>query len=138
MQSYKTRQRDILISYLTEHTDEQLSARNISEALADEGISLSAVYRNLNSLALEGKISRITGNSKREAYYRYIGHCGGLLHLTCTACGRTVHMNMRDTQAFSRALDRSSGFKIDPSATVLYGLCARCSEGGNGNVRSRM
>ena len=138
MQTYKTKQRDILISYLAEHADEQLSARTISNALADEGISLSAVYRNLNSLALEGKISRITGNSKREACYRYIGHCGGLLHLTCTACGKTAHMNMRDTQAFFRALERSSGFTVDPSATVLYGLCARCAERGDGRVRNRM
>ena len=47
MSSYSTRQREALLAYLSRHPDELLSARQIADALADEKISLSAVYRNL-------------------------------------------------------------------------------------------
>ena len=53
MHSYSTRQRKVLLSYLSQHPDELLSARQIEDALADKKISLSAVYRNLAQLETE-------------------------------------------------------------------------------------
>lgn len=53
MSSYSTRQRKALLAYLSRHPDELLSARQIADALADEKISLSAVYRNLAQLEAE-------------------------------------------------------------------------------------
>ena len=53
MPSYSTRQRKVLLAYLSQHPDELLSARQIADALADEKISLSAVYRNLAQLEAE-------------------------------------------------------------------------------------
>ena len=55
MQSYSTRQRKVLLAYLSQHPDELLSARQIADALADKKISLSAVYRNLAQLETEEK-----------------------------------------------------------------------------------
>lgn len=36
MQSYSTRQRKVLLAYLSQHPDELLSARQIADALADK------------------------------------------------------------------------------------------------------
>ena len=58
MSSYSTQQRKALLAYLSRHPDELLSARQIADALADEKISLSAVYRNLAQLEAEEKVQR--------------------------------------------------------------------------------
>ena len=58
MSSYSTQQRKALLAYLSRHPDELLSARQIADALADEKISLSAVYRNLAQLEAEEKVRR--------------------------------------------------------------------------------
>ena len=44
---YMTKQRKALLRYLSQHADETLSAKQIEAALSGEGISISAVYRNL-------------------------------------------------------------------------------------------
>ena len=52
MAKYLTRQRKRLLEYLSEHTDEQMTARQIADALTADNISISAVYRNLSALEL--------------------------------------------------------------------------------------
>ena len=47
MAKYSTRQRDILLSYLEAHADEQMSIQKIASDLEEQKVSSSAVYRNL-------------------------------------------------------------------------------------------
>ena len=81
MSSYSTRQRKALLAYLSRHPDELLSARQIADALADEKISLSAVYRNLAQLEAEEKVRRSSKSGTREVYYQYLDaeSCKGAL-----------------------------------------------------------
>lgn len=65
MSSYSTQQRKALLAYLSRHPDELLSARQIADALADEKISLSAVYRNLAQLEAEEKVRRSSKSGTR-------------------------------------------------------------------------
>ena len=58
MSKYMTKQRKALLNYLSAHADEKLSAKQIEENLSGEGISISAVYRNLSDLEKEGGGSR--------------------------------------------------------------------------------
>ena len=53
MSGYNTKQRRALLTFLGEHPDELLSARQMADALAEKQISLSAVYRNLAQLEAE-------------------------------------------------------------------------------------
>lgn len=126
MAKYSTKQRQLLVDYLSKHRDENLSAAQISEALSDK-ISKSAVYRNLSAMENEGKIRRVINNT-REVVYQYTDseQCKKCLHLTCKDCGRTSHMDIElaDT-LIGRVLDRES-FLIDKKETVLYGLCDDC------------
>lgn len=89
MHSYSTRQRKVLLSYLSQHPDELLSARQIEDALADKKISLSAVYRNLAQLETEEKVRRSSKSGTREVYYQYLDaeSCKGALHMSCIKCG---------------------------------------------------
>lgn len=124
-----TKQRKLLLVYLSQHTDESISAGQIAEALADT-ISKSAVYRNLSALEAEGKIRRVVGGSSREAVYQYSDEhrCEGCLHLSCKKCGKTVHMQKQIADELVSTVAKSDHFSIDKSETVIYGICAACQK----------
>ena len=128
MPSYSTRQRKVLLAYLSQHPDELLSARQIAEALAEEEISLSAVYRNLAQLEAEEKVRRSSKSGTREAYYQYLDaeECKGALHMSCIKCGRTFHMTDSNAALLARHLAQSEQFTLDTADTVLYGTCSDC------------
>lgn len=130
MAKYVTRQRKTLLSYLSRHADELLSVQKIADALASEDVSRSAVYRNVAELEAEGALRRDLGGDAREVYYRYVGaeKCRGSLHLSCKQCGRTFHMDSGGAEALAKMVERSEGFALDKSDTVLYGVCAACKK----------
>ena len=128
MKKYDTRQRDYLISFLNEHPDQLLSVRQIAQELCAQQISLSAVYRNLSQLEAEGLIRKSVKPGSREAYYQYVGaeDCHSHLHLSCTRCGKTFHMDAEHTAQLIRAMSELDGFDLDILKTVLYGICQNC------------
>ena len=115
MSSYSTRQRKALLAYLSRHPDELLSARQIADALVDEKISLSAVYRNLAQLETEEKVRRSSKSGTREVYYQYLDaeSCKGALHMSCVKCGRTFHMASGNAALFAKHLAQSEQFTLD-------------------------
>lgn len=127
---YMTKQRKLLLDFLSEHTDETLSAGQITEALTGKEISASAIYRNLAVLEQEGKVKRSVKPGSPEAYYRYADdeHCRGHLHLNCLRCGKTVHLEETKTDALAHQLAKNEGFALDRTDTVLYGICADCQK----------
>lgn len=128
MAKYATKQRQALLEFLLEHADERLSIKQISDGLAGAGVSLSAVYRNLSELEAEGKVKRYTKFGARDAQYQYIAapSCVGHLHLSCSKCGKTFHMQSAEANALVTHVANSEGFFIDKSDTVLYGVCKDC------------
>ena len=127
---YMTMQRKLLLNYLAAHADETLPTSRIVEALADENISPSAIYRNLAVLEQEGKLKRSIKPGSQELSYRYSGaeSCQGHLHLSCVRCGKTVHMEPKEADLLARSLAGRDGFQLDREDTVLYGICADCQE----------
>lgn len=128
MKKYDTRQRDYLISFLNQHPDQLLSVRQIAQELCAQQISLSAVYRNLSQLEAEGLIRKSVKAGSRESYYQYVGaeDCHSHLHLSCTRCGKTFHMDAERTAQLTRAMSELDGFDLDILKTVLYGICQNC------------
>ena len=129
MPKYITRQRKALLSYLQAHADERLSAQDIADALHGEGVSLSAVYRNIADLEAEGLLRREHG-AGREASYQFIGaaSCRDCLHLSCKKCGRTFHMDTDSAKRLVEVVSKTEGFVLDKADTVLYGVCEVCQE----------
>lgn len=58
MPRYTTRQREALLDYLSRHPDQPLTVREIAAGVEPDGVSLSAVYRNLAELEAAGLIRR--------------------------------------------------------------------------------
>ena len=128
MSKYMTKQRKALLAFLSAHADEELTARQMEQALSEQGISISAVYRNLADLEKEGKVRRSSKSGSREVYYLYTdgSECRDCLHLSCEKCGKTYHMNSAVAQTLIENLAQSDEFTIDKANTVLYGVCGDC------------
>ena len=82
MAKYSTRQRDILLSYLEAHADEQMSIQKIASDLEEQKVSSSAVYRNLFDLEKENRVKRCIRDNSRKVLYQYIDlpECRSSLH----------------------------------------------------------
>ncbi len=128
MAKYSTKQRKLLLDYLAEHSDEQFTAKQIAAELGHDKISLSAVYRNLSELEKDDLVKRNVGENSREVYYRYVAakKCRDRLHLSCRVCGKHIHMDEKSAEYLVSDILKNSGFKIDKSETVLYGVCEAC------------
>ena len=132
--SYNTKQRKILLDFLSKNTDKQLSADQIYELLTGAGmvenISKSAVYRNLAALEQEEKIHRFVREGSRKVLYQYVGStkCQNELHLSCKKCGKTIHMDHETAEKLEQNLAGIQNFVIDKSETVLYGTCEKCQK----------
>lgn len=131
MAKYVTKQRKILLEFMTEHADDMLSAEQIAEELAGKGVSKSAVYRNLAELESEGRVSRVSRAGMREGLYRFTDaeECREHLHLSCVKCGKTFHMGVKATEQLIGTVEQATDFYVDNS-TVLYGVCGDCRKGG--------
>ena len=128
MAKYMTAQRKKLMLFLTEHPDRQFSAKEISENLHDDSISISAVYRNLSSLEEDGQITSVLRDGIREKYYRCLlsEECRSCIHLTCTKCGKTFHMRQQETKNLIVNTMKNDSFFISAGKSVLYGTCKDC------------
>ncbi len=128
MAKYMTKQRKMLLNFLSNHADEDISAKQIAELMKSESISISAVYRNLSDLEKDGKIRRVSKSGSREVFYQYTdkASCKDCLHLSCEKCGKTFHMNSDSAKALANALAQDDEFAIDKANSVLYGVCKNC------------
>lgn len=128
MAKYVTKQRRQLLEYLSRHTDEQMTARQIADALTQENISLSAVYRNLSALEEDGLLKRSIREGTRDVFYQYIAaeECKDSLHLSCRVCGKSIHLGEKEAEQLLHSTLKSTGFQIDKSETILYGICEDC------------
>ena len=129
--TYITKQRKLLLDILEEHCDETLSADQIAGFISDRSVSRSAIYRNLQFLESEGKIKRISVQGNNKIFYRYCDgeECREHIHLSCSGCGRTFHLDVNSTDSLVSSVIKGSDFEIDRQSTVLYGLCKECRSG---------
>ena len=120
------------LSHFIEHMlfkgTERRSARQIAEDLAADQISISAVYRNISALEEEGLLKRSVREGTREVFYQYIASeaCKDSLHLACRVCGKSIHLGEQEATQLIRGTLESTGFQIDKTETILYGVCADC------------
>ncbi|NMA06573.1 MAG: transcriptional repressor [Ruminococcaceae bacterium] len=128
MPVYMTKQRRLLMDFFEDHPDRLFSAVEIAENLSRANISISAVYRNLNAFLEKGLIDCVTKDGVREKYYRFLlsEECRSSIHLTCTCCNRSFHLDADKTDSIVRGALKNSGFSIDTSKSVLYGRCEKC------------
>ena len=135
MSKYQTEQKKKLLSYMSEHQNEQFSAEQLSEIMERAGENdagktpgKSTVYRLVSDMAAEGTLRRFPNGGGRGWLYQYhrMPDCSGHLHLKCEKCGALLHLECGMSDDLLRHIEEEHGFKVDNNATVLYGLCAAC------------
>lgn len=126
MKSYQTAQRKQLFGFLVRHRDRQFTVEELAQQL--EGVSLSAVYRNINRLVADGAVRRFEQEGSRKFLYQYLGDssCTGHLHLKCEKCDSILHMDPQTVEALARVIRQSNGFDLDKGKSILFGSCSSC------------
>ncbi len=127
---YTTDQRKILFSFFKENIHESFSVKQLELILGNEGISRSAIYRNIALLEDEGVLCRVANDKNRETLYQYIDpdKCSGVIHLKCDRCTATHHLNKYASEMISGLALENFGFIVNTQKAVIYGLCENCSQ----------
>ena len=101
--------------------------------LTQDGISVgqSTVYRTVERLVADGVVSKVPSVDRSSARYCFVGRPETAAHgkLVCLQCGATRPLECHMLDELSQHLEGAHGFRIEPSRTVLYGLCAKCADG---------
>lgn len=132
---YKTKQREMLISYLSSVSGEHITAGDVCEYFKEQGVSIgqATVYRQLESLVDEGIVNKYMIDANSPACFEYMGeetHAGAgiCFHCKCSKCGKLLHLHCGELMEIQDHLQKEHGFMLDPKRTVFYGICEECGE----------
>ena len=132
---YKTKQREMLISYLSSVSGEHITAGDVCEYFKEQGVSIgqATVYRQLESLVDEGIVNKYMIDANSPACFEYMGeetHAGAgiCFHCKCSKCGKLLHLHCEELMEIQDHLLKEHGFMLDPKRTVFYGICEECGE----------
>jgi Fur family ferric uptake transcriptional regulator len=103
------------------------SAQDLHAELRGSGaaVGLTTVYRHLQSLADAGAVD-VLRSPDGESVYRICG-TGHHHHLVCRECGRTVEIEGREVERWTRRVADAEGF-VDVDHTVeVVGTCSGCA-----------
>ena len=109
---------------MIQNSDGHLSASEAFDLARSQGIdvSLSSMYRILNSLYEKGYISKFITENKIEVYDKTLSEHGNMI---CEKCGKTADINLNN---FKKVLSKE--LKCDVTAyklTISY-ICPSCKE----------
>lgn len=129
---YLTQPRKLLKEFFNQRPDQKFTAKQIFEGLEGK-LSMSSIYRNLQTLENQGLIQRFAGHGWEGVFYQYIlsDTCQNFVHLTCKKCGKTTHLSAKICLALEKNLGQFEDFCLDKEATTLVGVCKECQKGEN-------
>ncbi|MGH9456601.1 MAG: Fur family transcriptional regulator [Thermoanaerobaculia bacterium] len=87
------------------------------------GIGLATIYRNLDVLVADGRLSRTV----HEGVARYEARTDPHPHFRCERCGAVTDVDL-DVAPLLRAAARRTGGEISAVEVEVRGVCARCRE----------
>ena len=93
-------------------------------------ISRQAVYDAVGILAEKGLIRRIQPAGSPALYEDRVGD--NHHHLICRTCGKTVDVDCAVGEAPCLTAAADSGFQIDETEVVYWGVCPECLEATRG------
>ncbi len=123
-----------MLSWLRLHPHAHVTAAELCEALAADGVTVSrsTVYRALDRLCADGHVRRFTLSQDDSACYQYAGEgaeteqCHAHFHLKCTVCGTLYHTECDRLDALTTHIAEQHGFAVDYAKTVILGVCKPC------------
>lgn len=98
----------------------------------ESSISLSTVYRELESLVFNGIVVKIKINENNKALYEY----NRMIHkhyLMCLGCKKMISIDVCPLKAYEKKLEEQTHFVITDHKLNLYGYCPECQAKGLNN-----
>lgn len=97
-------------------------ARKVQQRMP--GVNPSTVYRTITMLEEVGILSHAHLEAGPEYHFADEPEH---VHLTCSRCGRTDDLSMREAKTLYDLLKRHKGFEPDLTHFAISGLCADCA-----------
>ncbi|MBE7041932.1 MAG: hypothetical protein E7399_00350 [Ruminococcaceae bacterium] len=130
--AYQTKQKQLLLQFLAEHKEEQLSIEEIAEMMPS-GLGKSTLYRLMSQLTEQGWVMRFRGNDQKAVRYQLVNKedgCDGHFHAQCTSCGTLFHLHCDFMKNLGSHMGHHHQFLVDSAQTILYGTCESCQKEG--------
>lgn len=127
---YKTKQKELILDCIRTHQGPFITIKDITAELAarHEKVGTATIYRQLDRLEEEGIISRSTIDGIDGVCYRYLPDAPDNVYffLKCEQCGDLSPIDCSELQHLYEHVIEHHHVRINPSKTVLYGLCEKC------------
>jgi Fur family ferric uptake transcriptional regulator len=122
----RSEQKDAVRAELSDR-DEFVSARELHRRLTDSGVTvgIATVYRQLNSLAADGKVD-VIASDEGERLFRACRTMEHHHHIVCRSCGIAVEFEL-PTEDWLREVSRVHGFTDVSHIIEVFGICADCA-----------
>lgn len=130
-QTYKTKQRQIILDYLSNLHENHITASQIYSHFRDLDIpiGITTVYRQLEKFVCDGIVRKYYIDGIPCACFQYIEKhtdCCTHIHFKCTRCGKLTCVECDKIDALASHFSKEHGFKVDAVKTVFYGICTEC------------
>ena len=130
---YSTSNRKKIYKILEQSKGRTITAAEIDEKLKemDNAVSISTIYRFLDSLQDDGTVIRYASEDGKTTYYQYVetgSGCEDHLHLKCIRCGNIQHLDCGFMEEISEHIQKDHGFTLLCKNSILYGLCSECAK----------
>ena len=125
MESKQFKKRNAILQCLR-CTDTHPSADMVHQMLQQDhpDISLATVYRNLSRFRNQGIIQCVATVRGIE---RFDANVNPHVHFICTGCDAVMDMHqIRMPQELNRAVEETSGCRVDSCQLTFQGLCSSC------------
>ena len=120
----RSKQRDCILSYLMSVRSHP-TAHQIYQEVQKEipNISLGTVYRNLNLLAAEGTIIRVSCGDGMDHFDADVRPHN---HFICRSCGCVLDLEMDGIEHINTIAGAGFSGRIEGHVTYFYGQCPKC------------
>ena len=133
--NYTTVSHTMMLKYLSDNRNKLITVNELAEFLRNNNVevNLSTIYRFLNKLSDSGDVMKYVAKKGEMSSFQYIARpdkehdCRKHLHLQCVKCGGIVHLDCDFMKEIEGHIIAHHGFRLQCEASVLYGICSKCS-----------
>ena len=121
----KTKTRE-LVKKILESSSKPLSAYDIFEQLKDENITLSSIYRTLDTFSNNGIVTKDTSNNKMSKYS--IIKKEHQHFLECRECHSSTPLDFCPYHTANKKIKNETHFTVDEHNLIILGICENCNK----------
>lgn len=128
---YKTKQKESILQCIQQQGENYVTIQQIDAFLKARGekVGLTTIYRNLDKLVEEKRITKVNIDGIKGCCYRYLKEEENILfNLKCEKCGQLVDVQCPELAHLYEHVSKDHHINIDPGRTMFYGTCEECVE----------